>query len=85
MELKEIIEKAKEDLEDLLDKEIVGVVSAQKAEEGWEVEMEVLERKSVPDSQNLLGTYALELNEEGEIEGYNRIAVRKKEDKIGEE
>lgn len=81
MKLKEVIQKAKEELTSLVNLEISNVVGAEKIiDEGWRVYIELIERKSVPDSQDLLGLYEVLLDEEGDITSYERIKIRKRTD-----
>lgn len=78
--LKEIGEKAKEDAKDLIGKKVVGISSIQKKEANWEVVLELLERKAVPDTQNILGSYKFIYSEEGELQSYERTGLRRKAD-----
>jgi len=75
-----ISEKAGETAEMLLKKDLDSVVSLNKESEGWLAEVEVLERKSVPDTQDILGRYELKFDEEGELLGYKRIMLRRRSD-----
>ncbi len=42
--------------------------------------VEVLERRAVPDSQDLIGRYELRLDENKELLGYERIVLRRRTD-----
>ncbi|RQW80397.1 MAG: gas vesicle protein [Methanothrix sp.] len=75
-----ISEKAGETAELLLKKDLDGVVSLNKESEGWLAEVEVLERKSIPDTQDILGRYEMKFDEEGELLGYKRIMLRRRSD-----
>jgi hypothetical protein len=48
----------------------------------WRVTVEALERKAVPDSQDLLGRYEIRLNKNGELIGWTQKIIRKRCDKI---
>jgi hypothetical protein len=76
----EIGMKAKEAIEELLDKKAESVISATKEENEWKVLVEVLERRAVPDSQDLIGRYELRLDENKELLGYERIVLRRRTD-----
>lgn len=80
MKLKEVIEKSKEELMSLVNLEISNVTGVEKTDEGWQVYIELIERKSVPDSQDLLGLYEVQLDEEGEMTRYERIKLRRRTD-----
>lgn len=73
-------EKAKGIIEELLDKKAESVISVKKEENEWKVLVEVLERRAVPDSQDLLGRYELKLDENKELLGYERVVLRKRTD-----
>lgn len=42
-------------------------------DDGWQVEVEVLELERVPDTTSVLGTYQVDLDESGELLGYRRL------------
>ena len=73
-------EKALGIMEELLDKKAESVISVTKEENEWKVLVEVLERRAVPDSQDLLGRYELRLDENKELLGYERIVLRRRTD-----
>ena len=43
-------------------------------------EVEVLERKSVPDTQDILGRYEMKFDPDGDLLGYKRIMLRRRSD-----
>ena len=61
-------------------KEFDSVISMNKCEGGWLAEVEVLERKSVPDTQDILGRYEMKFDDGGELLGYKRIMLRRRSD-----
>ena len=80
MQLIGAITKAKEQLQALLNREISSVTAASKNEDGWRLTIELIERKAIPDTQDLLGRYEVLLDEEGDIASYERVGVRKRMD-----
>lgn len=42
-------------------------------EDTWRAVVEVVERPSVPDTQDILGKYEIELDADGSVEGYRRV------------
>lgn len=42
-------------------------------EDGWRAIVEVVERSSVPDTQDILGQYEIDLSDDIEVQGYRRI------------
>jgi len=69
--------------ESALNRKAESVVSMSKEAKGWKAVVEVLERKAVPDTQDLLGRYELTLNEDGELLGYKQVLVRRRQDRLG--
>ncbi|WP_336360706.1 gas vesicle protein GvpO, halophile-type [Haladaptatus sp. ZSTT2] len=49
-------------------------------DDGWRAVVEVVERHSVPDTQDILGQYEVLLSERGEIEGYSRLGRFRRSD-----
>lgn len=64
----------------MLKKNLDSIISLNKDPEGWMAEVEVLERKSVPDTQDILGRYEMKFDLEGELLGYKRIMLRRRSD-----
>jgi len=48
----------------------------------WRVTVEALERKAVPDTQDLLGRYEVRIDKNGEVIGWTQKMVRKRSDKV---
>jgi hypothetical protein len=63
-------------------KEPETVISVKEVEGEWRVTVEALERKAVPDSQDLLGRYEIRLNKNGELIGWTQKILRKRCDTI---
>lgn len=79
MDLNEAVARAKEELTALLGLEVSGVTAASPIEGGWRVTLEFVERKAVPETQDLLGVYEVELDEERMIR-YVRKRTRRRTD-----
>lgn len=71
-------------MESILYRKPEGITSLSAEDEGWKVNVEVLERKAVPDTQDILGTYELKLKGDGELIGYKRTTMRKRGDRVSE-
>lgn len=78
--IKEILGKVNQAAETMLMKKIDSIVSLNKEEEGWTAEVEVLERRSVPDTQDIMGRYEMKFDLDGELLGYKRIMLRRRSD-----
>lgn len=86
-------EKSKASLEKIMDlalsiakkyisKEPETVIGVEEGEGEWKVTVEALERKAVPDTQDLLGRYEIRLNKDGELIGWKQKMVRKRSDRM---
>ena len=74
--IQQICEKASAIAETLFNKKVDSIVSVSKDGEGWMAEAEILERKAVPDTQDILGRYEMKFDDGGELQGYRRIGLR---------
>ncbi|HJQ47575.1 MAG TPA: gas vesicle protein [Amycolatopsis sp.] len=68
----EVAAKALRHVGELISSEPVGVTSVEPADEGWLVEVEVLEERRIPSSSDLLALYEIELDFGGELLAYRR-------------
>lgn len=48
------------------------VLGLQRGEDGWQVLVEVVEMRRVPSSTDVLGCYAVDLDQSGDVVGYQR-------------
>jgi hypothetical protein len=78
--IQEILESANHAAETMLRKKVESVISLNRDAEGWVAEIEILERKSVPDTQDIIGRYEMRFDLEGELLGYKRIMLRRRSD-----
>jgi hypothetical protein len=62
----------------MLKLKVSSVTSVNRAGDGWQVVVEVLERRGVPDTSDLLGVYELHLDEAGNILRYERTRIRRR-------
>jgi hypothetical protein len=61
-----------------------GVVGVSRTEDGWVVTIEMLEKRSIPDSMDVLGCYEVKLNNDGNIQDFTRVRLRKRGDTAAE-
>jgi len=80
MELKEVIERAKNQLQTVTNLEASTVTEASKVEDGWQITIELVERKAVPDTQDLIGSYEVHLYNDGNMINFERRKVRRRMD-----
>ncbi|WP_049926874.1 gas vesicle protein GvpO, halophile-type [Halopiger goleimassiliensis] len=58
---------------ELIGREFDAVSEITPTEEGWRAIVEVVERRSVPDTQDVIGRYEIELDEGATVHGYRRL------------
>ncbi|MGC3001445.1 gas vesicle protein [Streptomyces sp. G35A] len=69
----EVLRQARGQLAELTGMEAESVSSFEQTEEGWALEVEVLELERVPDTMSLMATYQVELDPDGQLTGYRRV------------
>ena len=82
MNVMEIIKRAKQDLKTITKLEVANVVGISRTgEDGWHVTVELIERKSIPDTQDILGTYSVIYGGNGDgMTSYERTGVHRRMD-----
>ncbi|WP_224270102.1 gas vesicle protein [Haloprofundus salinisoli] len=70
---------------ELIGHELDGVTELRRVDSGWEGIVEVIERPSVPDTQDILGAYEIQLNDGGTVTGYRRVDRYRRADTDREE
>ncbi|MCG2688553.1 gas vesicle protein [Candidatus Parcubacteria bacterium] len=77
---KEVIEKAKKELADLTGFKKPAAVGSKKEGNDWFITIEVVEKESIPDGMDVLGTYEVRVDPSGSILSYERTDLRKRID-----
>ncbi|WP_254524036.1 gas vesicle protein GvpO, halophile-type [Natrinema caseinilyticum] len=57
----------------LVGHEFDGVSEISPTDDGWRAIVEVIERRAVPDTQDIIGRYEIELDDDAVVHGYRRI------------
>ncbi|MBC9713373.1 gas vesicle protein [Streptomyces sp. TRM66268-LWL] len=68
-----VLREAMLQLAELTGMEAESASAFERTEDGWHLEIEVLELTRVPDTMSLLATYAVDLDPEGQLMGYRRV------------
>ncbi|RKD94866.1 gas vesicle protein GvpO, halophile-type [Halopiger aswanensis] len=58
---------------ELIGREFDAVSEIAPTDDGWRAVVEVVERRAVPDTQDIIGRYEIELNENATVHGYRRL------------
>ncbi|MCF1599017.1 gas vesicle protein [Streptomyces muensis] len=69
----EVLRQARAQLAELTGKAAETVSSFERTEDGWVLEIEVLELARVPDTMSLLASYQVDLDRQGQLTGYRRV------------
>ncbi|MBU3999854.1 gas vesicle protein [Patescibacteria group bacterium] len=80
MTTKEITEKAKKELVSLTEFKSPNAIGAKKEGNEWVITIELIEKESIPDGMDILGTYEVRVDQSGSILNYKRTDLRKRVD-----
>jgi hypothetical protein len=64
---------AAQQLLELTGREAEGITGLDRTDDGWTVQVEVVEVRRIPDTTDVLGLYEVETDESGELLGYRRV------------
>jgi len=59
-------------LQQLTGNQIEGITGMQRTDEGWRVQVDVLELRRVPNTTDVLATYDVDVDAQGDLVGYRR-------------
>ncbi|MFQ5903019.1 MAG: gas vesicle protein GvpO, partial [Candidatus Binatia bacterium] len=68
----ELVEQAREELSRLTGLELGSTLGAVKDERGWRVWVELIEKKSLPDSMDILAKYETLMDDDGNLVEFTR-------------
>ena len=69
---KEIAERAVEQMQELIGRTVESVTGLEKDGDEWTVTIEVLELERIPNTTDVLGSYEVKLDGDGELTGTQR-------------
>ena len=78
--IKTLIEQARSDLSKLTGLNPSSIIGAVKSENGWRISIEMIEKKSIPDQMDILATYEVVIDEDGNLLNFERKSLRKRID-----
>lgn len=73
MDILEIKKRVLPKIKEALDKEPEAISSLEETKEGWVLQCDVLEKKSVPETFDLIKIFEFRLNKNAEITGFKQI------------
>ena len=69
----QVATEASRQLLELTGKAAEGVTSMERTDDGWKVQVEVLEMRRIPETTDVLALYEIDTDDKGQIEGYRRL------------
>ncbi|MDX3568110.1 gas vesicle protein [Streptomyces sp. ID05-47C] len=69
----DVLRQARAQLAELTGMTAESASSFVQTEDGWSLEVEVLELERVPDTMSLMASYEVELDPQGQLTGYRRV------------
>ncbi len=79
-ELGPILERAVQELKSLTGFELSSVVAVARRADGWSLRIELLERRGVPDTMDLIGLYEVLTSVDGHVLQFERQVLRHRGD-----
>jgi hypothetical protein len=68
----DVVRAAVEQAGALTGRDVEGVLGVRRGDDGWTVTLEVVEMRRIPDSTDVLASYDVELDKDGELREYRR-------------
>ena len=65
--------RAMQQLGELTGRDVEGVTGLAKEEDGWTVQVEVIEARRIPDTTDVLALYDVEVDDNAQLQGYQRV------------
>ena len=72
----DLIKKARIELKSITGSYVERVCGFEPVDDGWQMQMEVVELSRTPNTQDLLALYDVQLDSEGSVLGFDRVAHR---------
>ena len=76
MEMIQVLERSKKQMADVTGLKAEGVTRAFRDDEGWHVEVEMLEMSRIPTATDVLGDYEVLLADDGDLQRFERKRTR---------
>jgi hypothetical protein len=69
----DIAQSAAAQLAALSGQEVEGVTALERTDDGWKVQIEVVELRRIPSTTDVLASYEVVVDSDGDLEGYRRV------------
>jgi hypothetical protein len=67
-----IVRRAVEQVGELMGRDVEGVLGLERHDDGWTVTIEVVELRRIPSTTDVLASYAVTVDDRGELQEYRR-------------
>jgi hypothetical protein len=71
--MRSVAARAASELTDLIGRQVEGVVGVEQVDDGWRVQVEVVESRRIPDTTDILAIYEVDVDPDGEVTAYRRL------------
>lgn len=82
-DIMEVREKIEENASDLIGRRFDGITEIRPNDDGWLATVEMVERQAVPNTQDIIGRYEIELDDGGNVTAYSQINRYRRGDRTG--
>jgi hypothetical protein len=80
LDVNQAIGKTKEALTRLTNHPFDNLVGVSEDDGGWRITLELLERKAIPDTSDILGVYEAKVDADGKVKSFSRVSLRTRGD-----
>jgi hypothetical protein len=70
--MRTVAARAAGELTGLIGRQVEGVVGVEQVDDGWRVQVEVVESRRIPDTTDILAIYEVDVDTDGEVTAYRR-------------
>jgi hypothetical protein len=72
--MRTVAARAASELTGLIGRQAEGVVGVEQVDDGWRVQVEVVESRRIPDTTDILAIYEVDVDTDGEVTAYRRLS-----------
>jgi hypothetical protein len=72
--MRTVASRAASELTGLIGRQAEGVVGVERVDDGWRVQIEVVESRRIPDTTDILAIYEVDVDADGEVTAYRRLS-----------
>jgi len=69
----QLAQRAAEQVAELTGREPESTIGVERTDDGWRIQLEVVESRRIPDSSDVMAVYDVEVDTSGDLLGYRRV------------